>query len=524
MRAAVALCGLGALALSQSGVASDPKRELLSRARLDEHRAVLQGERTLQFLERLAHADKAAAAAILERLESARPSGASAHWSPSLDLLRRAEGVIDPAVDGADPAWESLDRLAGALDLVVVPGAFEIVDGAMTEPITVHVSRAWGADAFESELTLEWVDAAGQRTQARREPVAAAAIGPRAFQMYLRAPATSSGRCFLIGQLARRPSGRFAARLPAVRVDAIENLRERLDALRARDRVEQPGYRRLEELLSRLLVAGLRGSTALGGGDMLLALERWTPAGPPRGLLVPLELSYQDERGSEHWLWSYSPEREPERAIAFLAHSAETAEQVLAGELGAAWMDFAERTGTQLFATRLPRAPAQAALGLQRLREWTGALELIVIARGDALAALSPSANGDAVPTCDAWVALTSIPAASCDVVRSKRPGLLIAPGPAPSVPSSDPLSATPRVDALALRRAVRSQLTSSRARSLDWMRPLALAVAVEALLQQSASAQADVEWVEGPRLWFVGEPGLRARVEGWLERRAQSR
>lgn len=473
-RAALAVCALGAAALSQGDDArAEPeaaaRRERLARARLDEHRATLLGERMTHFLERLAHADEAAARAIFERLEAARPAGASAHWSPSLDVLRRAEGVIDPAVDGADPHWESLDRLAGALDLVVVPGAFELAAGELSEPITVQVSRAWGSEAFEAELTLEWISASGERSHARREPIASAAIGPRPFPMYLRAPTTLAGRCHLTGQLARRPSGRFAARLPAVRADAIEGLRTRLEALRQRERVDQPGYRRLEELLSRLLVSGLRGSSALGGGDMLLALERWTEAGPPRGLLVPLELSFEEERGVEHWLWSYSPEREPERVVAFLAHSGESAEQVFAGELGAAWLDFAERSGTQLLATRLPRAPALAAQGLARLREWTGALELVVVARGDALTALSPSAAGAQDPACDAWVALTSVPAASCDLARSARPGLLIAPAPAPS-------------------------------------------------------ARETVEWREGARLWFLGEPRLREQLADWLGRRAQSR
>ncbi len=465
----LALCALGVPAPSQRGDERAARHEQSARVRLDEHRAVLQGERVTQFLERLAHADEAAAQAILERLEAARPKGASPHWMPTLDLLRRAEGVIEPAVDGADAHWDSLDRLAGALDLVVVPGAFEIVNDGLTEPITVHVSRAWGSDAFEAELALEWVDAAGQRSHARREAIAAAAIGPTAFAMYLRAPATAAGRCHLMGQLARRPSGPFAARLPAVRVDAIENLRARLEALRQRERIDQPGYRRLEELLSRLLIAGLRGSTALGGGEMLLALERWGIDGPPSSLLVPLELSFEDERGAEHWLWSYSPAREPERAIAFLAHSAESAEQVFAGELGAGWFEFAEQSGTQLLATRLPRSPALAAQGVERLREWTGALELIVVARGDALTALSPSATGAAGPACDAWVALTSIPAASCDLARSPRKGLLIAPAPAPSTTET-------------------------------------------------------VEWREGARLWFAGEPGLRAQIADWLGRRTQSR
>lgn len=457
------------LALAASGSPLSQDAAAAERTRQDEHRLVLQCERVSRLLERLALADAPTREALIASLEAARPASASVHWSPGLDVLRRAEGLLDPAADVADEQWESLDRLAGSLDLIAAPGAVEAREGELTEPLTVRVVRAWGSEAANVELALEWMDTKGQRTVARREPVAAEAFGPRGFPMYLRAPAGGPGRCHLFGNLTRRPAGSFAALIPGVRVDAIESLRARLDALRKRERLDQPGFRRLEELLSRLLVTGLRGSTALGGGEMLLALERWTSEGPPRGLLTPVERSFDAGRGPEHWLWSFSPQREPERAIAFIAHSGETAEQALSGELGAAWLEFAEQSGTQLLATHAPSSAAQMVALLADLREWTGQLELVLVARGDSLAALGAAFSSGSSPPFDAWVALTSIPAANCAALFPQLPALLIAPGPA-------------------------------------------------------APERERLEWVEGERIWFLSEPQLLAQVSAWLGRRAQSR
>lgn len=457
------------VALAVCGPAAAQDDALAERVRQDEHRLVLQGERVSRLLERLARADAPTRELVVASLEAARPQDASVHWTPGLDLLRRAEGLLDPVAEEVDPQWEALDRLAGSLDLIAAPGAFEVRAGELTEPLIVHVVRAWGSESANVDLALEWLDPSGERSAARREPVAAEAFGPSGFPMYLRAPGGGAGRRQLFGHISRRPGGKFAALVPGIRVDAVENLRARLEALRARERIEQPGYRRLEALLSRLLVAGQRGSTALGGGEMLLALERWTSDGPPRGLLVPLERSSEGTRGPEQWLWSYSPQREPERALAFIAHSGETAEQVFSGELGDAWLEYAERSGTQLLATHAPNSVAQLAPLLARLREWTGRLELVLVTRGDSLAALGIAGVNAGEPPFDAWVAFTSVPAANCAALFPGSPSLVIAPGPA-------------------------------------------------------APARAGLEWIEGDRLWFLGEPSLLAHVSSWLERRAQSR
>lgn len=441
----------------------------IERTRQDEHRVVLQCERISRLMERLARADAPAREAVIASLEAARPTSASVHWSPGLDVLRRAEGLLDPAAEVQDAHWEALDRLAGSLDLIAAPGAFEVRDGELTEPLTVRVVRAWGSESANVELALEWMDTSGQHSVARREPVAADAFGARGFPMYLRAPSGDAGRCQLFGRLTRRPAGTFAALVPGIRVDGVERLRERLEALRKRERVDQPGFRRLEELLSRLLVTGLRGSSALGGGDMLLALERWTSEGPPRGLLVPLERSFEGARGPEHWLWSFSPQREPERAVVFIAHSGETAEQIFSGELGSAWLEFAEQSGTQLLATHAPSSAAHVGPLLARVREWTGELELMLVARGDSLASLDAAfAKAEERPF-DSWVAFTSIPAGACAALFPELPALLVTPGPA-------------------------------------------------------APARDGLEWIEGERLWFLREPQLLGHVSAWLSRRAQSR
>jgi hypothetical protein len=457
----------GALLASAAGAQDSAPLELV---RQEEHRLVLASERIARFLQHYANADAGARSAARERLEAARPKAASAHWIPGLDSLRQIESVL--AGDAAaldDTSGSKLDALAGALDLIAVPGAFELSDGELTEPVTVRVVRAWGAHSAAVELTLNWFDTAGACVRARREQVDAAAFGPRGFPMYVRAPATAAGRCKLFGHLRLSPSDEYASVIPEVRVDAVENLRSRLAALRARELDGHPGYDRLRELTTRLLVTGLRGSVALGGGDLLLALEGWSEAGPPSGIAVPIELSFRGARGVEHWLWSYSPAREPRIAVLFLAHSGETPDQMLSGPSGEAWLDWAEVNGAQLFATHIPPQSADVAPLLERLRQWSGGLELVAVARGDALGALTSGVGALEQPPFDAWIASTAAPAAAASKLFPPLEALLLAPGPAPE-------------------------------------------------------SSARVEWVEGERIWLLNEPEFFSRASTWLTRRLERR
>ncbi len=464
----------GSLALASSALlassASSQDAVPLELVRQEEHRLVLASERIARFLRHYANADADARAAARVRLEAARPKAASAHWIPGLESLREIESVL--AGDGAvlaDANDSKLDALAGALDLIAVPGAFELSDAELKEPVTVRVVRAWGSHSASVELTLNWFDAAGRSVQARREHVDAAAFGPRGFPMYVRAPATAAGRCHLFGHIRLSPNDEYASVIPEVRVDAVANLRSRLAALRARELDGHPGYDRLRELTTRLLVTGLRGSVALGGGDLLLALEGWSEAGPPAGLAVPIELSFRDTRGVEHWLWSYSPAREPRLAVLFLAHSGETPDQILSGPSGEAWLDWAEQQGAQLFATHIPPQSADVLPLLERLRQWSGELELVAVARGDALGALTGGLGALDHPPFDAWIASTAAPAATASKLFPSREALLLAPRPAPE-------------------------------------------------------ASERLEWVEGERIWLLNEPEFFARASAWLTGRLERR
>jgi hypothetical protein len=458
---ASALCGPAATA--QDAVP-------LELARQEEHRVVLASERIARFLLHYSKAADSARAAARERLEAARPKAASAHWIPGLDSLREVESVLAGDAAAVDePGSARLDAFAGSIDLIAIPGAFEIAKAELTEPITVRVVRAWGQNSATVEFTLNWLDTAGERVQARRESVEAGAFTPRGFPMYVRAPATVAGRCHLFGQLRLSATDAYAAVVPEVRVDAVENLRARLDALRERKLDGHPGYDRLRELTTRLLVTGLRGSVALGGGDLLLALESWREAGPPAGLAVPIELSFRDTRGVEHWLWSYSPAREPRLAVLFLAHSGETPDQIFAGPAGEAWQGWAEANGAQLFATHIPPQSADVAPLLERLREWSGGLELVAVARGDALGTLTSGVGALERPPFDAWIASTAAPAEAASKLFPALDGLVVAPGPAPQAPGR-------------------------------------------------------VEWLEGERIWLLNEPAFFSRATAWLARRLERR
>lgn len=431
---------------------------------------VVAGERTARFLQHYAAAGDEAKAATRARIESLRPSGAGVHWSPPLEMLRELESVATGvAQSGVEGDAARLDPLAGALDLVASPGAFEAGVEGLRPPITVRVERLWDAALANAGVTLTWIDAAGERVHGRREPVDAGAFTERGFEMYLRAPPTASGACRLYGTLTPPTIGEHAAVVTEIRVDAIADLRARLDAIRGRRLDGHPGYDRLRELLTRLLVHGRRGSCALGGAEMLAALERWNESGPPTGLLVPLELVWTDAQSVDRWLWSYSPRREPRVALALLSPPNEAADAVFAGPHGAAWFKLAEDHGAHLFAANLPTKVASVGEWLGRLREWVGDCELVVIARGDVLSRLTAGVAALDEPPYDAWVASSSIAAHVAAGLLGSKPGLLLAPAPAPS--------------------------------------------------------DADhVEWICGADAWMLNDLVLCAHVGDWLARRAERR
>jgi hypothetical protein len=435
-----------------------------------EHLSVVACERRTRFLEHYAQADSARRERALELLEAARPAGASTGWQPSAALLRRAEALLqDRAESATDAELERFDALAGALDLVAIPGAFELREKEPTTPVTVRVTLLSAAQARDCEFVLEWIDSARRQVHARKEPVDARGFAGQGFDMFLRAPLCEPGACWLYGRIAPRGVAPFAVRTAEIRVDAIERLDARLAALRERSLGDHPGYVRLGELLTSLIVRGARRSASLGGADVLAALETWSESGPAPGSPVPIEALETAPGGAERWLWSYSPSATPRRALALFAGPDEPADAPFAGAAGLEWMRWAERSATQLFAVNAPTEPGELETLLARLRAWSGGLEFGVVVRDDAWRAFSLGLATLSGQPFGAWIVNVSTPASTHGALLAGCPGLLVAPGPAPA-------------------------------------------------------ARPGLEWVEGARLPLIEEALLPAHVEAWFTRRESVR
>ena len=435
-----------------------------------EHRSVVAGERRARFLEHYAQADGAQRERARKLLEAARPAGASTGWQPNAALLRRAEAALQDRAEGAaDAELERFDALAGALDLVAIPGAFELREQEPTAPVTVRVALLSDTQARDCEFALQWIDTARRHVHARKEPVDARGFAGQGFDMYLRAPLCEPGACWLYGRIAPRGEAPFAVRTAEIRVDAIERLDARLAALRERSLGDHPGYVRLGELLTSLIVRGARRSASLGGADLLAALESWSEAGPAAGSPVPIEAVEASAGSAERWLWSYSPSATPRRALALFAGPDEPADAPFAGAVGLEWMRWAERSATQLFAVNAPTEPGELEALLERLRAWSGGLEFGVVVRDDAWRAFSLGLATLSGQPFDLWVVNVSTPAQAYGALLAGCPGLLVAPGPAPD-------------------------------------------------------ARPGLEWVEGERLPLIEEALLPAHVEAWFTRRESAR
>ncbi|MBM3990689.1 MAG: hypothetical protein FJ298_06735 [Planctomycetes bacterium] len=352
---------------------------VLEAAEWKEHDACVRSERQQRFLAHYLRASSEARARAVAALIDARPVGASPSWAPGLETLRLVETELS---SGSAAERVDLDQLASALDLSVAPGAFHARSEGLGDPLVVHVRRAHAVEVREDFwLELRWLASDGSALPARREAVGARAVTEQGFEMYVRGPLGPPAPWRLFGVVTRpdRPTEGFA--LAEVRVDAVGELGTRLEAAAAKPRSTQPGFGRALTLARRLVTSGRRGSASLSGGELLLALEHWPEKGAPTGVPVPLELGWREANGVEHWIWTYGPSREPRRALAILSPESEAEDHVLALGL---WLDFAERTGTQLFALHLPSQPQDVAALLARLRQWVEQRPLYALARGSA--------------------------------------------------------------------------------------------------------------------------------------------
>lgn len=384
---ALALFALAQLAPQQAATAPEQlSPAVLDAAAWKEHDACVRSERQQRFVAHYLRAQPERRERAAAALAAARPVGASPNWAPSLEALRRVETELST---GAVPERAELDQLASALDLSIAPGAFHARSEGLGDPLVVHVRRVHPVDVREDFwLELRWLASDGSELPARREPIGLRAVSEQGFDMYVRGPLGPAAPWRLYGVVARpdRPDEGFA--LAEVRVDSVQDVRARLEAALARPRASQPGFGRVASLARRLVSTGRRGSAALAGEQLLRTLESWPEAGAPTGVPVPLELGWRETSGVEHWIWTYGPSGEPTRALAICSPESEAEDHVLAGPLGELWRDYAERTGTQLFALHLPAQPKEVAALLARLGEWLEGRPLFALGRGEATARL----------------------------------------------------------------------------------------------------------------------------------------
>lgn len=413
------------------GFQSPAPVEQLSPAVLDaaawkEHDACVRSERQQRFLAHYLRAKPEARERAAAALIAARPVGASPNWAPGLEALRLVETQLST---GHASERVDLDLLASALDLSVAPGAFHARSDGLGDPLVVRVRRAHPVEVREDFwLELRWLASDGSELPARREPIGFRAVTEQGFEMYVRGPLGPEAPWRLFGVVSRpdRPTEGFA--LAEVRVDAVADLRVRLEAALARPRSTQPGFGRVATLARRLVSTGRRGSAALSGGELLSVLEHWPESGAPTGVPVPLELGWREASGVEHWIWTYGPASEPRRALAILSPDSEAEDHVLAGAIGALWRDYAERTGTQLFALHLPAQPREVAELLARLGQWLEERPLHALARGEATARLERGFQAGEAPKLAGVVLCGPLVARSDPARYGSVPQLVVGP------------------------------------------------------------------------------------------------
>ena len=476
-RRPLAVAALASLA-GQLAAAPQAEGEAMERrlAALERHQQVAENLRWVEFLGAWGQADAAGRARALEVLESLRQAGADSIAAPSFEALARARRALerepDPALERSD-----LRRLADALDLIAIPGAFEPAAEGPGQALTVLVRPLYRSGSHAGiELSLVWVSPSGEEHAARREPVEAAALEGGSFPMYLRAPLSQPGLWQLAPEVEREG---VALRGSAVPVECVARFGERLD--RALERARDPGTSEghLALALADLRALGARTLAALRPSQALELLERPREA-RAGGSPAPLEPCFRDGQGLPHWAWSIDGVEDPEQVAVLLAPPGETPDAILAGAPGEAWRTFAREHAARVVSAELPplgpeHGAAEIAELFRRLRGGSSA-PLLVVARGDTLGRLQLGLFGEERPPFDRLAASTILGARPQDVFPSV-PRLFVAPGGAAELPEN----------------------------------------------AGGAEAAPELTWVDGSPIPLCNELRLPRLLSSWLERRAKS-
>ncbi len=292
--------------------------------------------------ERVEHARAQYLAATEERRIAALAlfSGVRSAANPSGASL--GKGELEALLEVLDPLDEealTVDQgIAGALELRVVPGAFESRVDGLGEAVTVHLTRRSAAlPAADSVVSLYWVAPDGSKTRARREGIPAGVLGAGHFEMFIRPPVSEPGRWQLICEVGLDEEAGWSR--PVV-VECIGKLSARREALKSSPRVELDGWTPLQSL-EQLCLSGIR-HPVLGASALLELAERGS-----HGSLKAMRL----ESGLEFHL---SLKSEPRGSLVIAGGSTYSPLELAAGACSEAWERLAESERLRVIFIDLP--------------------------------------------------------------------------------------------------------------------------------------------------------------------------
>ncbi len=223
-----------------------------------EHLVAVQRDRERELQRRWSGAEaepRAVAAGILRRSRDPQaPERQPLGYHPLAVAGRELTGTV------REEKLYRWQKLADAVDLRVVPGAFEARSEGRGEAMTVHVSTLFDVLWLEGwvDVILFWIGEDGEEQRARGESIYSKSF-ERGFLMHIRPPVSEPGRWRLVAELRMRTE-KGSVRSHAVPVDCVAKLRERSARLAELD---TPLAARLRARLRPLFAFGARSHDAL---------------------------------------------------------------------------------------------------------------------------------------------------------------------------------------------------------------------------------------------------------------------
>jgi len=328
-------------------------------------------ERLVGLVEAYEEAAPAARRRLHEELEGERRGSRRPGRRPEVEELATLHHSLEGVPSGELRA-DLPQRFVDAVDLRVVPGAFQAIDDGRGRSLEVWVHSLWHVPwSSRLQLHLDWVAPDGTRDRARSEPFATDSFAGRGFPMFLRAPLGDPGRWQLVPVL--EVDGRFVDGFPAP-VEAVDDLEFRITLVDPAPVAWSGGQPPLFDLRHY----GIRSAT---GTSMSIWLEHRAGFALPRPVFVPSEAIDPDLRPFE-----LVGVEEPEWTVVHVAPGQERSETLDALCLGRASSVFAS-TGIGCVSVEARRESGQDLVELVTASK-AEERRVALLARGDAVTAL----------------------------------------------------------------------------------------------------------------------------------------